>query len=132
MNSIKHEHSCKIPQSSHYYFENRSPGARYAKKWESHHTKEYSLLKEIGVSAPKKEVLDCKSAVRGVLILYLSLAVMSGIVGIIASDYDQKMPQSQINPRHHEEETQNTYSHITARTQREATNCLFLSEVIQI
>ena len=40
-------------QSSHYDFENRSPTALFAKKWESHHTKEYSLHQKIGVPATK-------------------------------------------------------------------------------
>ena len=39
----------------------------FAKRWESHHTKEYSpeysLLQKIGVPAPKMGVQDCKSAV---------------------------------------------------------------------
>ena len=44
-------------------FEIRNPKALFAKKWESHHTKEYSLLKKIGVPASKIGVQDCKSPV---------------------------------------------------------------------
>ena len=50
-------------QSSHYDFENRSPRALFAKKWESHNTKEYSLLQKIGVPAPKMGVQNCKLSV---------------------------------------------------------------------
>ena len=42
-------------QSSHEDFENRSPKALFSKKWESNHTKEYSLLQKIGVPAKKWE-----------------------------------------------------------------------------
>ena len=34
-----------------------------------------------------------------------------------ANEYDRQMPQSQTNPRQHEERTQNTNSHMTTRTQ---------------
>ena len=39
------------------------PRVFFAKNWESHHTKEYSLVKNIGVLGPKLGVLDCKSAI---------------------------------------------------------------------
>ena len=35
----------------------------FAKKWESHHTKEHSLFQKIGHPVPKMGVQDCKSAV---------------------------------------------------------------------
>ena len=48
-----------------------------------------------------------------------------------ASEYEQEMPQSQTNPRHNEEETQNTDSHTTATTQLNKAICpFFLSKMI--
>ena len=44
-------------------FENRSPRALFAKKWESHNTKEYSILQKKGVPAPKMGVQNCKLSV---------------------------------------------------------------------
>ena len=39
------------------------PEPSLPKKWESHNTKEYSLLQKIGVPAPKMGVQNCKSSV---------------------------------------------------------------------
>ena len=40
-----------------------SPRALFAKKWESHNTKEYSLHQKKGVPAPKMGVQNCKLSV---------------------------------------------------------------------